>query len=324
MADLAQRYSLEVIEGALVREYLDGLGLESKNETLLAVLALAPASTDHCREEMRRVMPRWDLSTVLTAFELAIPPEDRSVKGPSIPGASRRRRPLMLRRRVRRRHAAILPSMDLGELVLTAAPGAILGAVAGGLVAELRGRRAEAREDARRARDRVRERDLKRIADTRGQMHLNIAEVAAHHRGEVDRQAEINRELDRQPYPDNDFRILGDQGQAIMTELLRFSSLQGDQLDVMHASSDLEDLVWRVTGELRDRVERGEPLKPVDVTLEGSPDDVRRRFVPRSTRPSDLLDKPERIRAWSVGTLKKPVYRIAVVESEGCSAARRT
>lgn len=35
--------------------------------------------------------------------------------------------------------------MDVVELVAAAAPGAILGAIAGGVVAEVRGRRAEAR-----------------------------------------------------------------------------------------------------------------------------------------------------------------------------------
>lgn len=183
--------------------------------------------------------------------------------------------------------------MDLAELAAAAAPGAIFGAIAGGVVAEVRGRRAEAREDARRARDRQRDHDLKRIADTRGQLHLNIASVAAHHRGDAKREAELDRDLDRLSFPDNDIRVLGREGQSIYTELLRFSGLQGDNLDVMHAETDLQDLVWRVTNDLRDRVERGEKLELVDLTLEGFPDDVRRRLVPRSTRPMDLLVKPD-------------------------------
>ena len=170
--------------------------------------------------------------------------------------------------------------MDLGELVLTAAPGAILGAVAGGLVAEIRGRRAEAREEARRTRDRAREWDLKRIADTRGQLHLHVATTDAHHRGDADREANLERELDRRLYPDNDVRILGDRAQEVMTQLYRFSAFHGTELEVSHAARELEDLVWRVTGDLRDRVERGERLELVEISLDAFPPDVRRAFRP--------------------------------------------
>jgi hypothetical protein len=175
--------------------------------------------------------------------------------------------------------------MDLGELVLTAAPGAILGAVAGGLVAELRGRRAEAREEARRVRDRAQDWDLKRLTDTRGQLLLQVASTEAHHRGDIDREAELDRELDRRPFPDNDIRILGGRAQEVMTQLYRFSSFHGSELEVSHARRELEDLVWRVIGDLRDRVERGERLELVEISLEAFPPDVRRRFV-RTDRTS--------------------------------------
>jgi hypothetical protein len=183
--------------------------------------------------------------------------------------------------------------MDLLELVATAAPGALLGAIAGGLVAEVRGRRAEAREEERQARDRAREWDLKRIADTRGQLHLQVAATEAHHRGDAEREAELDRELGVRRFPDNDIRILGDRAQAVMTQLYRFSSFQGDELDVLHAARELEDLIWRVTGELRDRVEAGEPLRLVEISLEAFPDDVRRRFVSRDRTSIDHQMSPE-------------------------------
>jgi hypothetical protein len=111
--------------------------------------------------------------------------------------------------------------MDVVELVAAAAPSAILGAIAGGLVAEVRGRRAEAREERRRARDRAREWDLKRIADTRAQFGLNIRSLIAHARGEAEGEAALDREIDCHPFPDNDIRIFGAHGQSLMTDLYR-------------------------------------------------------------------------------------------------------
>jgi len=64
-----------------------------------------------------------------------------------------------------------------------------------------------------------------------------------------------------------------------MTDLYRLASHGGDGHEAYKAARVLEDRVWSVCQALRDRVERGEPLELGAITLEGFPDDVRRRFV---------------------------------------------
>jgi hypothetical protein len=179
--------------------------------------------------------------------------------------------------------------MDLVDLAVSAAPGAILGALTGGIVAELRGHRAEAREGRRRARDRARDWDLKRIADTRGQFGLEIRRLSANLRGDRETEAELAREMDRVPFPDNDVRILGAEAHPIMADLFRLSSLHGDEREVRAAADHLDDRVWSVTNELRDRAQRDETLELVELTLAGFPEDVRRRFVSRGPTAAEPL-----------------------------------